>query len=1278
MSAERETAPMPAAAEAAPRAARLRTHLVALVLAVLLPALLFAGAASREMLRSQRAASEARLLDTARALSAAVDSLVAGHLAALTVLAASPDADEDGDAARFRSLAEATGEAFGAWVLAFARDGSQLLNTALPPEAGLPGPVTGAGPGPEAIARVFATGRPLVTDILAGRVSRRSLALVYVPVLREGEVQRVVAMPLLPERLSELLAAGRAATEAGAAALTDGRGVLAARSREAESVVGQPRPSRAEPDPEGPSGLLRGRSLADGSPIRTAFHHLATAPGWTVWVSEPEASFSAGWRASLLALAGGGALALLAGLAGTAALSRRLLRPVEALVAHAEAVGAGRIPQDAAAPAAPPAGVAEFERLRRALTGAEAALREGEARLRRVQRIGRVGGFEIDLRSGANWRSAEYMALQGLAPQTAREAHQDWVRRLHPEDRGRAERAFLAAVADGAPDTAYAQDYRVVTPEGEVRWISARAVIERDAEGRATRMVGAHLDVTPLKTAEAELRGVLEAAGDGVIAVDAGWRITFLSGRGAALLAVGRDPAGMELWDAFGDTALRPFAAAWRRSMAERASATAEAVYAPTGRILTAESHPRADGGIAVFFRDVTEERAASARLRAVLDSAPVGIVVAEAPSGRILLGNRRSEEVLRRSRLGGPGEGARLAAPDGPLRRALDGEEVAPVEMRVRRGDGSFTWLSVTAAPVRDAATEAVTGAVVVFADVDAARRAAAAVTESEARLRLALDAGQVGTFDWNLRTGELAWDPRMRELFALPPGMAVSFEVFQGGVHPDDLARVQAAIEAALDPAGEGAIRIEYRVIGLSDAVERHLSAQGRTEFAEGRPVRMIGVATDVTPLRRAAEVLAREAEQLERLAERRGRALAESEARLAQATRMEALGRLAGGIAHDINNVLQAVQGGLRLAARRLDTDPEGARRYLTLAGDAASRGAGVTGRLLSFARRGELRAEPVAPAPLLEGLAEMLRPTLGPDIALRVAAGPDLPALSADRSQLESVLVNLANNARDAMPAGGVLTLAAEAPAGGAPRPAELRPGAYLRLSVADEGQGMAAEVLARVTEPFFTTKPRGQGTGLGLAMARGFAEQSGGALAIESAVGRGTTVALWLPVAGAAEAPSPPGPAPRPAMPRGARQTVLLAEDQPEIREMIGVELEECGFAVARAPDAGVALALLDGGLRPDAIVTDFAMPGGLDGLDLVEAARRRLPRLAVVLVTGHVGDAAAERLEAVERGGPFALVRKPVAAETLLECLARVLDRRPLEWSRFAVPPGRA
>ena len=476
-----------------PRRLGLRAHLVLLVLVVLLPALAFGAVAAWEALRRQDALVEARLLDTARALGAAVDKQVAAHIGALSVLAAA--AEELDDEAMPEALlpqARATARAFGGWIILNRPDGSQALNTLAAPGTALPGPNRDS-----IMPRIVETGATTVSNVVRGRFSGEPNALVFVPVLDEGQVRAVLGMPLQHWQLSETLR-NQMVAGGGTVALTDGAGVIAARSRGPAAVVGQPRPPRRDVL-RGESGVLRGRSLVDGEPIRTAYHALSAAPGWHVWVSVPEAEFSAARRAPMISLAGGTALALAVGLGGALLVTRRVLRPVEALVARAEAVAASAV-GEAEMPVVPPAAVAEFERLSHAVTAAESALR-------RVQRIGRVGGFEVDLRPDTrlrSFRSAEYAALHGLV--SKRDNHADWVSRLHPADRQRAERHFLEAVSDESGETEYAQEYRIVLPGGEPRWIYARGEIERDAMGRALRLVGAHVDVTAVKTAEAALR----------------------------------------------------------------------------------------------------------------------------------------------------------------------------------------------------------------------------------------------------------------------------------------------------------------------------------------------------------------------------------------------------------------------------------------------------------------------------------------------------------------------------------------------------------------------------------------------------------------------------------------------------------------------------------------------------------------------------------------------------------------------------------------------------
>jgi signal transduction histidine kinase/CheY-like chemotaxis protein len=427
--------------------------------------------------------------------------------------------------------------------------------------------------------------------------------------------------------------------------------------------------------------------------------------------------------------------------------------------------------------------------------------------------------------------------------------------------------------------------------------------------------------------------------------------------------------------------------------------------------------------------------------------------------------------------------------------------------------------------------------------------------------------------------------------------------------------------------------------------------------------------------------------------------------AEAALRQAQKMEAVGQLAGGIAHDFNNVLQAVLGGVGLIRRRAG-DPPAVERLAGMVEDAARRGQSVTRRLLAFARRGELRAEALEIGELLGGMREVLAATLGAAVRVEAEAPPGLPPVLADRGQLETVLVNLATNARDAMPRGGTLTLSAApervgpAPADAAGRrpPGPRAPGDYVRLVVADTGEGMDAATLARAAEPFFTTKPLGQGTGLGLAMARSFAEGSGGAFAIGSEEGRGTRVSLWLPVApGRAAAPvgregsSPKAGGAAPAAPATAREAaaaaaapragapvaacpnpargcprVLLVDDEPTVRETLVAQLRDEGFEVAEAADGASALERLGGGggaggpPAVDVLVTDLAMPG-MDGVALIREAQRRRRGLPAILITGYAGDAATLAVGQAVGGGTFTLVRKPVTGAELADRVAALL-----------------
>ncbi|WP_207540410.1 hybrid sensor histidine kinase/response regulator [Sabulicella rubraurantiaca] len=389
----------------------------------------------------------------------------------------------------------------------------------------------------------------------------------------------------------------------------------------------------------------------------------------------------------------------------------------------------------------------------------------------------------------------------------------------------------------------------------------------------------------------------------------------------------------------------------------------------------------------------------------------------------------------------------------------------------------------------------------------------------------------------------------------------------------------------------------------------------------------------------------------------AERALREAAEDERRQvqrlqAQRQRLEALGQLAGGIAHDINNVMQAVGTGAALIRRRA-SDAAAVESLARMIEASAERGGSVTRRLLAFARRGELRAEAVDPESVLREIQEVLSHSLDPAIQVEVQVDAPASRVFVDRGQLETVLLNLATNARDAMPSGGRLTLFLEGREIGPEAPAEDLPaGRYVVLGVSDTGAGMDAETLARASDPFFTTKDLGKGTGLGLAIARSFAEQSGGRLRLSSQPGQGTVAEILLPLV--------EGEAKQAAVevaPAGPRRRILLVDDEGLVRATIARGLEEYGHTVLPAADAESALALLNAGAEVEVLVTDLAMPR-MNGLDLIAAARVQRPGLPAVLVTGNA------ELDEARTGGlppsPFLVLRKPFGIAALAKGIDEV------------------
>jgi signal transduction histidine kinase len=382
---------------------------------------------------------------------------------------------------------------------------------------------------------------------------------------------------------------------------------------------------------------------------------------------------------------------------------------------------------------------------------------------------------------------------------------------------------------------------------------------------------------------------------------------------------------------------------------------------------------------------------------------------------------------------------------------------------------------------------------------------------------------------------------------------------------------------------------------------------------------------VALRTASLEEANDRLRRESEQREG-----------AQAALMQAQKMETMGQLVGGVAHDFNNLLMAIIGNLDLLAKRIGDDPRKAR-LLDGAMEGARRGATLTQRLLAFVRRQELQARSTDVVALVEGIRGLISRSVGPMTEVNVIASSSTPAVNIDPNQLEMALLNLAVNARDAMPGGGTLTITLDHQLVAAGADLALPPGAYVRLSVHDNGEGMDSATLARAIEPFFSTKGIGRGTGLGLSMVHGLANQSGGALRLESQLGLGTKAELWLPVANhVAEILAQP-PAPQTV---ACPATILLVDDDTLIAASTAALLEDLGHRVVEAHSGKEALAILESGLNPDAVITDYAMPG-MTGIDLALKLRGRDPKLPILLATGYAEIQSELPIELPRLAKPF-------------------------------------
>ena len=392
-------------------------------------------------------------------------------------------------------------------------------------------------------------------------------------------------------------------------------------------------------------------------------------------------------------------------------------------------------------------------------------------------------------------------------------------------------------------------------------------------------------------------------------------------------------------------------------------------------------------------------------------------------------------------------------------------------------------------------------------------------------------------------------------------------------------------------------------------------------------------------------------------------RTEALRQAEELLRHSHKMEAVGQLTGGLAHDFNNLLTGISASLELLKQRVSQGRIAELdRYIDAAHGAASRAATLTHRLLAFSRRQTLAPRSVEPAALIGELEDLIRQTLGPTIEFSADTRADVWRVRVDANQLESAMLNLCINARDAMPEGGSLWVRASNhhQFAKARSDSDLQPGQYVRLSVTDSGTGMDTATIARAFDPFFTTKPIGQGTGLGLSMVYGFARQSGGHVQIDSTPGQGTAMHLFLPRY-LGEEQQAPSVAPTTPMDTGSTgETIVLVDDEGTLRQLIGEVLRELGYRVLEAASGVEGLAILQGGLKADLLITDIGLPGGLNGRQVANAAWALDPGLKVLFITGYAEQTINEQTPLDD---DMHVLTKPFALDALVERVRAILRR---------------
>jgi PAS domain S-box-containing protein len=887
-----------------------------------------------------------------------------------------------------------------------------------------------------------------------------------------------------------------------------------------------------------------------------------------------------------------------------------------------------------------------------------ASLRKSKERLRFALDAANAGTWEVDLASGKIAACDRALAFLGIAP-GATVTHEMALSRVHPEDRARLDEALRQSLETGQ---SYRIESRALLPDGSIRWLEGRG--ERRGASGAQVIAGLVLDITERKRSEDEARAAktsLEAAlaamTDAVFIADAKGRFihcndafaTFhrCKSKSDCIQSLADCRGCLEIFHADG----RPASFDQRPVPRALAGETAMQAEYPMKRKDTGESWVgsftfapiRNDAGeiagAVVTARDVTDQKRAAevlkrseARYRTLIEATdavtwscpPSGLHVTPQADWMAYTG-QAAEEML--------GDGwTKAVHPDELASAAKRWAEAAAEgkaftsEHRIRRHDGVWRWMSVYAAPIKDAA-----GAVIEWIgmniDITERRNAEAALKESEGRLSSLIDtaADSIVVIDGK---------------GTIQSANRATFDMF--GYSPEELLGQPLVV---LMPDRVGADHDLYLSGFSGKGGVRHV--EGKRKDGSAVPVDVAVAAWRDGEGRRFITGIMRDVSERKR-----------HEDALADARRREAVGRLAGGVAHDFNNLLHVISGNLEIA-KDLIRD-EGPRKFLERARLAAEKGSALNQRLLTFARKRALKPESLNLNDRVRDTVKLLASTVGEHISVATDLAAGLWPTLSDPGEIDSAILNLAANARDAMPHGGAIRIVTSnvtlGAAAAAAQHADVRPGDYVCLSIADNGPGMPPEVLAQAFEPFFTTKGPGAGTGLGLASVASFAKHAGGFASIESAPGEGCTVKVHLP---RAHENAAAGVSASRAEPAGGGELVLVVEDDDQVREMTLLRLKSLGYAALEARTGPEAIERLKSRDTIRLVLSDIVMPGGMTGYDVARWTAANRPGVKVIMCSGYnEGDVFREASRAIEG---VAVLGKPYTRTELASAVSRAL-----------------